>query len=158
MKILLPLLILFFYLQNDISGVYKNSDHDTIVIKKDGTFLTIAFTHLTKWWSKGTYSIQNDTIVNQTIVVLDTLRIPGREDELRLSCDSIAELIRPQANGVMVWPRCDAEQNVMTDLNSIPPKHSPIITKYLIKKDRIINIDSEIRKHFPEYDPIFIKQ
>ena len=147
-----------FLIQDDVGGVYRNSDDSSIILKKDGTFNTISFTHLTKWWSKGTYTKIEDTIITQTIVVFDTLRIPGKRDELRLSCDSIGELITPQSDGSMLWPRCEAEQNVMADYKSTPRRYSPITVKYLYKGDRIINTNSEIKKHLPDYDPVYTKR
>jgi hypothetical protein len=104
MKILLTLLILFFFNNasgQDIAGDYYDFFGSTLQLKPDSTFKYTWRFDLASSWTKGKWRIENDTIYLKNIPVYDTLKYHSIEkgyktDSLVLSMDESSGVVTPE--------------------------------------------------------------
>lgn len=94
MKIYLILLLIFLFgnSKTSVSGEYHDYFGNKLEINSDSTFLYNWNFDLASSWSKGKWTIKNDTIYFSVIPVFDTLRI-SEKDSLILSSDEKSEII-----------------------------------------------------------------
>ena len=95
-QIFLILISTLTFGQKKISGKYSNKFGEKIELKTDSTFIYNWQFDLASSWSKGKWSVKNDTIFLKVIPIMDTLKIEKNNkysDSLILSSDQKASLV-----------------------------------------------------------------
>ncbi|WP_299157087.1 hypothetical protein [uncultured Christiangramia sp.] len=95
-QIFLILISTLTFGQKKISGKYSNKFGEEIELKADSTFVYNWKFDLASSWSKGKWSLKNDTIFLKVIPIMDTLKIVKNykySDSLILSSDPKASQV-----------------------------------------------------------------
>ncbi len=130
---LILLLVISFTLfaQGKMPGNYRDHFSSRIQINADGTYLYTWSFDLSYSWTKGTWTVTNDTIYFQRIATYDTISYTKNDgipaDKLVLSVDKISERLTPEQYAGM---------GLSSGGQSI--KQSPI--KLFYKRHRLYNI------------------
>ena len=107
-------------------------------------------------WSKGNWTIKNDTIHFEPILVYDTLRRVGQQDSLLLSGSNGATLIVADAENEWYYPKRVGQQTT-----NIPQKYfykNDIL--YIVKKNGKLDLKKQQDSFYinsPFYDPWYEK-
>ncbi|AVR47097.1 hypothetical protein C7S20_18605 [Christiangramia fulva] len=142
--------------QKKISGKYSNKFGEEIELKMDSTFVYNWKFDLASSWSKGKWSLKNDTIFLKVIPIMDTTKIVEKNkysDSLILSSDQKASVI-------------EKDELITNALSSSGQNRQNPPTKLIIKNERLFRltennkIDSKKHKHpssSKKYQTFFIK-
>ena len=103
--VILSFSLSLLYGQSKIVGFYADYFGHKLNIKPDSTFEYRYRFHLYSTWTKGAWSVTNDTIYFKWIPVYDTSRIAGKDgaykDSLLLSLDTKPERLQYLETGVL---------------------------------------------------------
>src|SRR5882757_692708 len=137
-KSLLLFILSFFWMLSLVSAQHKVTGHyydlfgSSIDINADNTFRYSYHFDMLGSWTKGTWSINNDTIYLHMGTVYDTIRYKGRDnrmaDSLILSVDEKSEQIALRDAGILY----SGGQNIMP---------GPMMLFY--RRNRLYNIDED---------------
>ena len=133
------LLILFFlilglqiFAQDKIVGHYADYFGHSITINADGNFKYFYHFDMVSFWTKGIWTLQNDTVFLTAIPIYDTLRYMDRDkitkDSLTLAVDE-----KPQIRSFSIT---GAIYSGSQDINDYPQK-------LLFKNNRLYSIDKK---------------
>lgn len=157
MKTLLIFLIstIGFCTFHKVVGEYQTHG-STIKLKADYTYEYKWSAHMIGGWSKGNWTMKNDTIYFEPILVYDTLRRVGQQDSLLLSGSNGATLIVADAENEWYYPKRVGEQTT-----NIPKKYFYKNDKlYVVQKNGKLDLKKQQDSFWinsPFYDPWYEK-
>lgn len=118
-------------IKEKFDGKFYDRRGKSLQLNADSTYFYKSTIDLSCFWSKGKWTSKKNIIYLHPIPIYDTLRIPGKEDVIRLSGSGRPNLIKGTVSGGFFYPTRFGDQSIYMD------------KKYFYVDGKIIKINQE---------------